>query len=294
MIGWSGHSVSESSFHFIIPINKWDKKKIFRGRCSRLSESPLAWGDLLQWVWPFALYQWHSRRFQGYQWERDYGSMGHDLHQPPSKENCSGRCFKEKVYGSLVIYGVTYEHSWFGRWGYGFCRGSFGGTEQDYNEAIEMLSSLELDVIVRDLSKTKCHEKIKQMIHYYRNLCKTRILSIGHLLRFMHSIKSSRAPKITVTSAAGADSSSSAFISRNSTKRTLPLKAFKAPKLEPELMAHVDQQVESSWVPSKDVDCDILFLYNNVLLGYPDSEAVNLAVQTLLDSRHFVKEWPSN
>ncbi|AET01834.2 PHD finger protein MALE meiocyte DEATH-like protein [Medicago truncatula] len=41
------------------------------------------------------------------------------------------------------------------RWGYGFCRGSFGVTEQNYNEAIETLGSLVLDDIARDLSKTK-------------------------------------------------------------------------------------------------------------------------------------------
>ena len=29
-----------------------------------------------------------------------------------------------------------------------------------------------------------------------------------------------------------------------------------------------------------------------MLLGYPDSEAVDTAVQTILDSRYFVKEWP--
>lgn len=61
---------------------------------------------------------------------------------------------KRSVYLRLFHW-VAYGHSCFGRWGYGFCRGSFGVTEQNYNEAIETLGSLVLDDIARDLSKTK-------------------------------------------------------------------------------------------------------------------------------------------
>ncbi|KAI9118184.1 hypothetical protein K1719_010516 [Acacia pycnantha] len=48
---------------------------------------------------------------------------------------------------------------------------------------------------------------------------------------------------------------------------------------------------ESEQVPGIDVYSDVAYLYKNVLLGFPDSEQVDLAVQTILDSRHFVKEW---
>lgn len=65
----------------------------------------------------------------------------------------------------------------------------------------------------------------------------------------------------------------------------------KAPKVEPGAMAYVDPQVESSRMPGNDVYTDVLYVYKNVLLGYPNSEAVDWAVQTILDSRHFVKEW---
>ena len=68
---------------------------------------------------------------------------------------------------------------------------------------------------------------------------------------------------------------------------------FKAPEVvvEPEVMAIVDPQAESYRVPGNDVYSDVFYLYKNVLLGYPNSEPVDLAVQTTLDSRHFVKEW---
>lgn len=66
---------------------------------------------------------------------------------------------------------------------------------------------------------------------------------------------------------------------------------FKAPEPEPEMKVLVEHVAESDQTPGIDVYSDVVFLYKNVLLGYPDSEPVDLAVQTILDSRHFVKEW---
>ncbi|KAL7192685.1 hypothetical protein ACSBR2_024493 [Camellia fascicularis] len=45
-------------------------------------------------------------------------------------------------------------------------------------------------------------------------------------------------------------------------------------------------------VPGVDVYSDVAYLYNNVLLGFPGSVVIGLAVQTILDSKQFVKEWP--
>lgn len=311
-----------------------------------------------------------------------------------------------------LLHGVAYGHSWFGRWGYKFCRGSFGVTEQNYYEAIETLGSLVLDEIIRDLSKTKYHKDIKQMVRCYRDLSETHIITIRELLRFMLTVKS-RGPvsKITVTSSAKSVSSSSpstsAFMSRNSIKHAVSSsmkeksarykkfstavanmdsrwptrrlefaaqvivdalkedkamksgssgmtrqdvrdaarlhigdtglldyvlkslnnvivenyvvrrmvnpstrileytihelgKGFKAPtEVEHGVMTVKDNPQKdsslssstSSWIPGNDVYSDVVFLYKNVLLCYPDSEVVELAVQTILDCRHFVKEW---
>ncbi|KAG5240546.1 PHD finger family protein [Salix suchowensis] len=43
--------------------------------------------------------------------------------------------------------------------------------------------------------------------------------------------------------------------------------------------------------PGLDVNKDLHFLYNYVLLGYPDSHSVTLAIRAILDSKHFVKQW---
>ncbi|TKY56679.1 PHD finger protein MALE MEIOCYTE DEATH 1 [Spatholobus suberectus] len=402
-VGWSGHFVSKRRYHFIIPMdNGWHKP---------LDEDAIDnQGHLLHGVIHCNGYghllcvngiEGGSKVLTGREimdlWDRICTNL---RARKIAVEDVSCK----RSMDLRLLHGVAYGHSWFGRWGYRFCRGSFGVTEQDYNGAMTMLGSLELDMIVKDLSKTKYHKEIEQMIRCYRDMSETHIISLRDLLRFMLIVKSSRAPvsKITVTYSAAADSSSSALISRNSTKHTLPNrpnpmkeksvrykkfssavtnmdsrwptrrlefaaqvivdalkenkavkpgsggmarqdvrdaarlhigdtglldyvlkslnnvivgnyvvrrmvnpstrileytihdlgKGYKAPELEPEVMAHVDQQVEPSWVPGNDVYCDVLFLYKNVLLGYPDSEAVDLAVQTILDSRYFVKEWP--
>lgn len=48
----------------------------------------------------------------------------------------------------------------------------------------------------------------------------------------------------------------------------------------------------SSSHPGLDVYNDVVLLYRHVLLGYPESEQVDSASQAVLDSKHFVKEWP--
>ncbi|XP_021893734.1 PHD finger protein MALE MEIOCYTE DEATH 1-like [Carica papaya] len=45
-------------------------------------------------------------------------------------------------------------------------------------------------------------------------------------------------------------------------------------------------------VPGIDVYSDVAVLYTNLLLNYPESETVEISVQTVLDSKHFVKDWP--
>lgn len=44
--------------------------------------------------------------------------------------------------------------------------------------------------------------------------------------------------------------------------------------------------------PGADAYNDVIYLYKHVFLGYPESELVQLAVQSVLDTKHFAKEWP--
>ncbi|KAA8530689.1 hypothetical protein F0562_005377 [Nyssa sinensis] len=48
----------------------------------------------------------------------------------------------------------------------------------------------------------------------------------------------------------------------------------------------------SAMVPGTGAYNDVTYLYNNVQLGFPELQVVELAVLTIIDSKHFVKEWP--
>ncbi|KAE8037902.1 hypothetical protein FH972_010455 [Carpinus fangiana] len=96
---------------------------------------------------------------------------------------------KSSMYLRL-LYGVGYGHSWHGKWGYKFCRGSFGVAELDYFRAIKDLSSLQLDQIVKDFGDTdKCRE-IKQIFRHYKDMSETPLMTLKDLLGFMLTIKS--------------------------------------------------------------------------------------------------------
>ncbi|GMY32865.1 PHD finger protein MALE MEIOCYTE DEATH 1, partial [Fagus crenata] len=96
---------------------------------------------------------------------------------------------KKRSMDLRLLYGVAYGHSWFGKWGYKFCRGSFGVAEYNYNKAIEILSSLELDQIIQDFSNTDQCRDIKQIIRHCRNMSETQLVTIKDLLRFMLTVK---------------------------------------------------------------------------------------------------------
>ncbi|EOA34956.1 hypothetical protein CARUB_v10020044mg [Capsella rubella] len=102
---------------------------------------------------------------------------------------------KKRSLDLRLLYGVAYGHSWFGRWGYKFCRGSYGVTKDDYENAIELLGSLELDQIDVDFSEHQQTKDIKQVIRHYREMSEGHLRTFRDLLRFMLIIKSHASPQ---------------------------------------------------------------------------------------------------
>ncbi|GFQ03262.1 phd finger protein male meiocyte death 1 [Phtheirospermum japonicum] len=84
-----------------------------------------------------------------------------------------------------LLHGVAYGHSWFSRWGYRFCHGSFGVREHNYETAMDILSSLDLDQVIDDFSVTNGCMLIKKMIHHYRTISDNNLVTIRDLFRFM-------------------------------------------------------------------------------------------------------------
>ena len=87
-----------------------------------------------------------------------------------------------------LLHGVAYKHPWFGRWGYSFCHGSFGVSEHNYNKAIEILCSLDLEKIIEDFSGTNQAQEINQIIRIYRDLSESQLITLNDVLKFMLTV----------------------------------------------------------------------------------------------------------
>ncbi|PPS13347.1 hypothetical protein GOBAR_AA07229 [Gossypium barbadense] len=300
-----------------------------------------------------------------------------------------------------LLHGVAYGHTWFGRWGYKFCRGSYGVSEENYDRAIEILSSQKLDKIIQDFSDREQSRQIKCMVQHYRDLSESQLVTIRDLFKFMLTIKSRSALQKKLVAATAAPSASvqknsiriSFHKKDNSKEKYLRCKRFTsviahmdsrwpAKRLEfaaevivDALKQHksevghggmtrqdlrdaarmhigdtglldyvlksmnnvivgchivrrginsarvleytiddVDNPVKDlklleateeihqkplpellpapAPVPGTDVYNDVVYLYNNTLLNYPESELLELSTQAVLDSKHFVKDRP--
>lgn len=299
-----------------------------------------------------------------------------------------------------LLHGVAYGHPWFGRWGYGFCHGSFGVKDFNYKRALEILCSLELDRIIEDFNETEQAKEIKQIIRLYRDLSETQLITLNELLRFMLTVKSRAVGKPITTASISSSSSLFSSISKPFTRTGLLHQSTKpfmkdSKPVKYKKFSTVIANMDSRWpprrlefaadvivgalkekkedcfgnggmtrqdvrdaarlhigdtglldyvlkslnnvivgnqiilravnpatrileytihevgekvseeqelvsnipspariVPGVDVYNDVLFLYKHVLMEYPDSEFVDLATQTILDTKHLVKEWP--
>ncbi|GMN28398.1 hypothetical protein TIFTF001_002017 [Ficus carica] len=308
---------------------------------------------------------------------------------------------KKRSMELRLLHGVAYGHPWFGRWGYGFCHGSFGVTVFNYKRAIEILCSLELDRIIKDFSETEQAKEIKQIIRLYRNLSETKLITLNDLLKFMLTVKSRAVRKPIMAASMNPSSSSSYSLISKPSPRTTLLQQSTKPFMKDSKPAKykkfstVIASMDSRWPPRRlefaadvivgalkekkeryygnggmtrqdvrdaarlhigdtglldyvlkslnnvvvgnqiirravnpatrileytihevgdkvseeqdmisnipspamiapgvDVYNDVIFLYKHVLMEYPSSELVELATQMILDTKHFVKEWP--
>lgn len=97
-----------------------------------------------------------------------------------------------------LLHGVAYGHSWFGKWGYRFCSGSFGVEEHHYHRAIAFLTSISLvDDITANFREKKANLNIGDIVRCYRDMSEIQLTTLQDLLRFMLTIKS-RAPPIRI------------------------------------------------------------------------------------------------
>ncbi|KAI3824318.1 hypothetical protein L1987_05773 [Smallanthus sonchifolius] len=182
--GWSHHFVSKRKYHFIIPIdNEWNKPidngvldlqtHVLHGliHCNGFGHllcingieggSSFIYGREVMDLWDRICTTLHSRQI--------------------SIVDTS----KKKQMDLRLLYGVSYGHTWFGRWDYRFCHGSFGVMKDKYEQALETLSSQDLDLIIHNMK----NRSIKKLICKYRDSSDTHLVTIRDLFRFMLNLK---------------------------------------------------------------------------------------------------------
>ncbi|RZC68623.1 hypothetical protein C5167_031792 [Papaver somniferum] len=177
--GWGHHFVSKRRYHLIIPVqDEWhkfpnislfDQTHLLHGliHCN-------GFGHLLS----INGFEGGSKFLSGQEimdfWDRICTAL---KVRKISVEDVS----KKGSMDLRLLYGVADGRTWFGRWGYKFCRGSFNVTKNSYDTAIRMLSWLNLDKIIKDSG----NKDVEKIIGTYRELSDTKLITMKDLLRFM-------------------------------------------------------------------------------------------------------------
>ncbi|XP_057527229.1 PHD finger protein MALE MEIOCYTE DEATH 1 [Amaranthus tricolor] len=195
--GWSHHYLSRRKYHMIIPLDsEWNKPlnsevlelqtHLLHGmiHCNGFGHilcingieggSKYLCGREIMDLWDRVCTNLHTRKI--------------------SVEDTS----RKRSMDLRLLHGVAYGHTWFGRWGYKFCHGSFGVQEHHFQKALDVLSSLTLDDLVSNSQNTNKWADVKRIINSYRNLSKTSLITLKDLLRFMlMTLKSSKTSPTT-------------------------------------------------------------------------------------------------
>ncbi|PQM40741.1 PHD finger protein MALE MEIOCYTE DEATH 1 [Prunus yedoensis var. nudiflora] len=345
--GWSNHFVSKRKYHIIIPMDDEWQKPLEDGIfdiTTHLLHGLIHCNGYAHLVCVNGL-EGGSKHLYGREimdlWDRVCTNL---RTRKITVEDVS----KKRSMDLRLLHGIAYGHSWFGRWGYRFSHGSFGVTEHNYERALKILSSLELEGIIQAFGDMDQCEELKQIIRYYRNLSETQLITIKDLLRFMLTVKAAQKKSLMATSAFSSSSAKPATRAALQIKPPMKEKSVRYRKFTT-VIAHMDSRwpqrrleftadvivnaleekkerdfshggmtrqdvrdaarlhigdtgpepeneilpqslPSAALVPGVDVYNDVLYLYEHVLLGHPESELVELATRAILDTKHFVKE----
>ncbi|KAF8117489.1 hypothetical protein N665_0009s0017 [Sinapis alba] len=190
-VGWGHHYVTKRKYHLIIPtIDKW-KEALTRESLkanTHLMHGVIhcnGFGHLLCINTDDAFHFFSGDQIMHF-WDR----LCSTLHtRKISVDDISRK-------GSMdlrLLHGVAYGRPWFGKWDYMFSHGSFGIRKEQYNRAICILSSMEVDNIKEDFSGTRKERLIKMIINFYIESSQTPLATLSELLQFMLAF-TSKAP----------------------------------------------------------------------------------------------------
>ncbi|XP_058109014.1 PHD finger protein MALE MEIOCYTE DEATH 1 [Magnolia sinica] len=188
-VGWRHHFVSKRRYHIMIPSDsEWDKP--LSDRIFSLQNHLLhglihcnGFGHLLC----INGHEGRSKYIRGREimdlWDRICTTL---RTRKVTVEDISTKSSMEL----RLLCGVAYGQPWFGRWGYKFCHGTFGVTEHNYQQAIEILSSLDLDRVIEDFKEVGRAREMERIILSYQKASKAHLETIRDLLLCMLELKS--------------------------------------------------------------------------------------------------------
>ncbi|XP_020106701.1 PHD finger protein At1g33420-like [Ananas comosus] len=227
--GWSGHPVCRTRYHFIIrnnnnllrPTCKYCglTEDLFSTRCSsckhEISSDVLGDGEYFQLDNPGHLLHGvvhangygHLLRING----REGGSKiltGCELMSFWDRL-CKLLCVRKITVMDVskkfsmpyrLLHAVAAGHSWYGEWGYQFGSGSFGTTVEDYQKAVDALSTVPLSPF---FSHTRApRSRLQNTIAFYQSLSNRPLVTVrdlfccvAELLRYALEQKPSEAKK---------------------------------------------------------------------------------------------------
>ncbi|KAG9457670.1 hypothetical protein H6P81_002178 [Aristolochia fimbriata] len=100
---------------------------------------------------------------------------------------------KKKGMELRLIHGLGYGEPWFGRWGYGFERGTYGVTQAMHHNAMEALRTIPMSTIIHHLGSTSSTSSsspgILNVFSRYEAVSGYTLRTLGHLFRFMLELK---------------------------------------------------------------------------------------------------------
>lgn len=108
-----------------------------------------------------------------------------------------------------LLMSVAQGTTWFGRWGYTFRHGSYGVTQEDYQNSAELLGSLDLDHLIREMTQIgREGEQLRRVVHTYRRLGELdafgphQLTTLRDLLRFLLGLRHRQVALLPVPRAA--------------------------------------------------------------------------------------------
>ncbi|XP_073286198.1 PHD finger protein MALE STERILITY 1 [Primulina huaijiensis] len=182
-IGWGHHMICNKKYHFVLPSKDTNVIELQgESHCMHGVFHSNGFGHLLS--------------IKGLETGSDV--PGHQIMELWDRLSCNLRARKvslkdvaqKKGMDLRLLHAVAYSKTWFGRWGYKYGRGTFGVTQEMYQNALKEIRSIPLSLLAQILGVESCKTETKIILARYQVLSGHSLATLGDLFNFMIEIKS--------------------------------------------------------------------------------------------------------